>query len=1679
MAEKPQPIFIGLHTDNKPRQQPLGTVRSAWNAITETKAGDMQAYANEIGNSACYELPSGHVQIGHINMTGNDVVIFHVDPSNVGSSSISLVNGCTRTPIMSNVECLNFDMSEPTFKPIRGDFRMREGCHRTIYWKDGLNPIRVMDVDDALITGDAENPYRVDENGDGTFTWDCTLLKLFQDYTLPCIKLTNVIDSSGNLKVGVYEFTLTYLDDDFNEVGYINMTPTIPIHNDAENDTYDEKDGAYPYDTTNQLTSKAIVLEITNLDPSYPYVRIAVAHSTEGTGAIDSAYTMPPVPVQGSTISYTYRGVNELTDTEVSLEQITAPRIVYDDFEDLIIHDNRLIGAGVQTKFMDLAGFQQAANDIQVTYVTKLNDALDGEYTPKSPKTYFDQRTYLRDEVYALAIVWVFNDGSESPPFHIPGREIDVDSAGNTIVGSVLDNRDHNTDRTGLSTFNMHSRRSVDKSSNLNYSPTDTNASEGWDSANYRQVETDGDLAFLQDDMQHLPSNDFTTENRNGDSISTSVERWQIYNTAYRTDKNTNTSTQNQWYTRGQLAYWEGSAVYPATTDCNDQRIYPEGPVRHHKMPDNMVEEHFLANTDADALPDSYSNSNIQTNTISENDNLFGWRNGEKTSVLGLEFSNIAPPTAFAGQVQGFKIVRAIRDNANKTILDKGLSYHNYYITNSKSEFYDDAGGGDSNLYVNEEMRTGPETVSISDDYDILGIIQPSMFGKCWSNEQVPCWYFGGETQTWIPFNCANASDPDNVNVMAYSEHDNNRPRNTTGGALESGLPSVTDTDVVWNAGDNPWQARIWPTSFTDGVVTPDINLKIQHLNNRVGFPLREWSDNISFHGPETKFADIDNIGAAQVKIEGLLRGVIRGATSEDKYGWFRGDTEISAICRYTKLLVPDQRNVINERVLFNNRIIESQSYIGADRIKPKSIFNADFVNFTQQETYAVQTPFTRPLTTGESTQFPQVYGIDPRTGLSYQDSTNVYGNPIGGRATGLPPLFGTVGYPFSYSHGMYVSLKIYDRLAYNSLPDIQYVDASKCMVPYTSGFATADVDSGSEDHSVFNGDCFIGGLGFRQTQRTCDCGDDSDILYRNVAYYYVESTINTALRHSGDLTIGSPSDCSEESVQQYYPKNYNEENNTLIDFYNKDYCHENFYAYNKDFSKSSDSRVYIPLPVNFNWCETCLGDYPNMLVYSYQSFQEERVDNFRIFGPNNYKTMQATKGDINSVFVKDDRLYILTEQSLWVQQTRPQELQTDAGSITVGTGAFFALPPKEVKETETGHAGSQHKYANILTPYGAVIVDAASGSVYLLQDSIREISALGMHSFFEEKLPMVLPDQYLAVVGTEYPGNDNLAHPTGVGIMCTFDNRYDRLILTKRDYKIKDNITFRGLTEEADSNTEDGLLYNLTNRTFEQQQTITVDGTTTTKITTVEFGDPAFFENRSFTISFNFKANQGNGAWISYHHYFPRWIYSDRDTFYTNQPGSSWKHNSGNFQTFYTAKYPHIIEPVINHSPITTTTLNTCKYISNVSLYDTTNMQWIEQPYKTFNSLIAYNDLQSTGELTIVSKKDFSSVPYLSLVNLNTTAYATKKDNYWCINKLRDMVIDRTIPHFSSDQTATNADGTDKFVNLTAINTNKSQYEQARLRDKYLGLRFKFNPEENYKITTDLVSVSLDQSFR
>lgn len=69
-----------------------------------------------------------------------------------------------------------------------------------------------------------------------------------------------------------------------------------------------------------------------------------------------------------------------------------------------------------------------------------------------------------------------------------------------------------------------------------------------------------------------------------------------------------------------------------------------------------------------------------------------------------------------------------------------------------------------------------------------------------------------------------------------------------------------------------------------------------------------------------------------------------------------------------------------------------------------------------------------------------------------------------------------------------------------------------------------------------------------------------------------------------------------------------------------------------------------------------------------------------------------------------------------------------------------------------------------------------------MLSDSLKEISNIGMSSYFENKLTLQL-NQSLAEIEADKYKYQSPTHNKGIGFISTYDPRYSRIILHKKDY--------------------------------------------------------------------------------------------------------------------------------------------------------------------------------------------------------------------------------------------------------------------------------------------------------
>ena len=647
MEQKLNTFIKGLNKDMYQLNQGDSTYTFALNAINESMEGDFTTLINEIGNIECLNLPTNSFPIGYITLDNDEVILFIKDKNNTLNQIIlANLNSCSITTLVDST-CLNFQ------NQIQGVYRVLGGCERVIYFVDGMNPDRVMNIDEIL-----KNPTShsyLDRFGN----FDCELIKNKRNFNIASVKDIIINNSGGNLELGVYQLVLEYEDKFGNTSDKFGFTLPIPIAYGNYNGDYKNIIGGIP-GTNIPSTNKSISFTIDNLDMSYLYLNIIVGYSKNG---VTTYYRVEKIGITAEEMPYTLSDIKIDGTTTLTLDEITISTNPYNISETITQTDNRLIKGNLKGKVRNYSEFQRLFANISVNYVTKAikhtsDNSSSTSGLSKSGTAYSDYRTEMRDEIYSFGAVAVFNDGTESPAFHIVGR-----AKNNPNVGTLFPASDPNT----------HSRP------NNNTGVTDT----GWDSALILAEDLGGNLL---PDFKFLIPSDFIII-----SGKRYCERWKAYNTAYRRELNT---VNDEYYSKGELAFYESEQRYPILKDCNDNYIYPieeingkivGQKIRHHKMPDTTLEEHFTIVDDVNyILP------------------------------LGLEFSNIQIPAEYASEVIGIYIVREQRTQQNKTIIDKGLIYENFILPAIA------VNGGDKKKYYVQTTIAGRHQIEQSGPFPFI-----------------------------------------------------------------------------------------------------------------------------------------------------------------------------------------------------------------------------------------------------------------------------------------------------------------------------------------------------------------------------------------------------------------------------------------------------------------------------------------------------------------------------------------------------------------------------------------------------------------------------------------------------------------------------------------------------------------------------------------------------------------------------------------------------------------------------------------------------------------------------------------------------------------------------------------------------------------------------------------------
>lgn len=605
-------------------------------------------------------------------------------------------------------------------------------------------------------------------------------------------------------------------------------------------------------------------------------------------------------------------------------------------------------------------------------------------------------------------------------------------------------------------------------------------------------------------------------------------------------------------------------------------------------------------------------------------------------------------------------------------------------------------------------------------------------------------------------------------------------------------------------------------------------------------------------------------------------------------------------------------------------------------------------------------------------------------------------------------------------------------------------------------------VDILDSPKEFYGGDTFTSYYGERSTFNTKAYSPrnptNNDGFIDTIHYYVSQSTGNINYRYKGTNTW-----------ETFYPKE------TWEFMRNLPFINPEWYGYNNDYSSNND----LLQPVIASNAESQFQDYfPNRVIRSATDNPEIMSDNYLIYEAGNYRDVGKAKGPIENIANQNSKLLIKARKALFYTLGR-EIINTENSESYVGAGDIFAVKPKESVSSDS-YGGGIGRFSDVITQYGYMYADATNGIVYVAApasaakgDSINEISNEGLQIFFRTELKFKLPEQlynkYYSILpafnpatgsyvidfyvtfngeiwksniaisspSTNYPGQssawdkvdfytltDNTTDIQGIGVHATFDYKYRRYILAKKDYNFVEFPTqwLANIPTASPTNYGKMVYYNGIIYVLAAAGTVLPRGNFGIKI---DFS--TYFEDKSFTIAYYPESK----AWVSMYDYYPNFLFNTIDKVYSTKNTGVFKHNSNIQNNFYydDTITESFVEPILN-------TPGGSKKFSSISFYTDVFVKTITtkalQYLETFTSYFVRNTWQMSKETTI---------------NNGTTS--RNAERVFNTNDFRDFTRDNNDPLMDT-----------KYINeqnLSNLNVTKHWSLQKKFVDYFLIPRFKF----------------------
>ncbi len=432
MPEQVNNPKLGMKLGKSPWEIQEGEYLFALNSEIQTSAGNLISLSNSPSNLLCSRFKDGYKVVGSpLPVISLNITFWFLHNPLTGGSEIGVIKNtfnkdgkdlqvdckdCVKQLLLDkpleettqyptceyttfvNADCLGFSLDNPIKSWAKVD-----DCDVTIYFVQRDQPLRYIHYPDF------QKENYITSDGDLTCppiplsSLDCDKIKIFKDACSPTIEFIDVV-SGGQNTAGVLQFAVEYSDAYGNPV-------TNPFYFTNKIDIWDKSKTVTTI--TDYIVNKSVKLHIEGLNTDFEWFNLVVLKTVNN---VTTPFLVGTFSNSATTFDYTYSGIDKNLKENLSLEEALSRRPVYDSAE-LITESNGYSFATILTE-PRIINLQPVINNLNVFWETvELNE---GDYA--NPVLASKYQSFLRDEVYALAIEFLFENTNKTARFHIPGR---------------------------------------------------------------------------------------------------------------------------------------------------------------------------------------------------------------------------------------------------------------------------------------------------------------------------------------------------------------------------------------------------------------------------------------------------------------------------------------------------------------------------------------------------------------------------------------------------------------------------------------------------------------------------------------------------------------------------------------------------------------------------------------------------------------------------------------------------------------------------------------------------------------------------------------------------------------------------------------------------------------------------------------------------------------------------------------------------------------------------------------------------------------------------------------------------------------------------------------------------------------------------------------------------------